>query len=97
MPTAARSKRARDVRPDDGRFPRSPDPGVLQHQRPDRAALMSAPPNDGSDTHELARRLYVSEHTVQEHLKSIFAKSGANNRRVLVAHATGYASPTTGG
>jgi DNA-binding CsgD family transcriptional regulator len=43
----------------------------------------------GSDTHELARRLFVSEHTVQDHLKSVFAKTGAGNRRVLVARATG--------
>lgn len=43
----------------------------------------------GCDTHELARRLFVSEHTVQDHLKSIFAKTGAANRRVLVARATG--------
>ena len=43
----------------------------------------------GADTHELAQRLYVSEHTIQDHLKSIFAKTGVNNRRVLVARATG--------
>lgn len=43
----------------------------------------------GSDTHALARRLFVSEHTVQDHLKSVFAKTGAGNRRVLVARATG--------
>ena len=43
----------------------------------------------GSDTHQLARRLFVSEHTVQDHLKSVFAKTGAGNRRVLVARATG--------
>jgi DNA-binding CsgD family transcriptional regulator len=43
----------------------------------------------GSDTRELARRLFLSEHTVQDHLKSIFAKTGTNNRRVLVARATG--------
>ena len=43
----------------------------------------------GSDTRELARRLFVSEHTVQDHLKSVFAKTGAANRRVLVARATG--------
>jgi DNA-binding CsgD family transcriptional regulator len=43
----------------------------------------------GADTHELAQRLYLSEHTVQDHLKSVFAKTGVNNRRVLVARATG--------
>lgn len=43
----------------------------------------------GNDTRELAQRLFVSEHTVQDHLKSVFAKTGVNNRRVLVARATG--------
>ena len=43
----------------------------------------------GADTQELARRLFVSQHTVQDHLKSVFAKTGAGNRRVLVARATG--------
>ena len=44
---------------------------------------------DGSDTRELARRLDVSEHTVQDHLKAIFAKTGTRSRRRLVANATG--------
>lgn len=41
---------------------------------------------DGSD---LARRLFISEYTVQDHLKSIFAKTGARNRQTLLARATG--------
>lgn len=44
---------------------------------------------DGSDTRELARRLDVSEHTVQDHLKAIFAKTGTRSRRRVVANATG--------
>lgn len=43
----------------------------------------------GCDTRELAQRLYLSGHTVQDHLKSIFAKTGTNSRRVLIARATG--------
>lgn len=45
----------------------------------------------GSDTRELAQHLFVSQYTVQDHLKSIFAKTGANSRRVLIARATGAA------
>src|SRR5262245_57967806 len=37
----------------------------------------------GADTKAVAEGLYVSQHTVQDHLKSIFAKTGARTRRVL--------------
>ena len=47
---------------------------------------------EGASTHELAQRLYLSEHTVQDHLKSIFAKTGVHSRRTLVARATGGTS-----
>lgn len=43
----------------------------------------------GNDTRELARLMFLSEHTVQDHLKSIFSKADAHNRRLLVARATG--------
>lgn len=43
----------------------------------------------GADTRELARRLFLSEHTVQDHLKSIFAKTGTNSRRTLLSRALG--------
>jgi DNA-binding CsgD family transcriptional regulator len=43
----------------------------------------------GADTREIARRMFLSEHTVQDHLKAIFAKTGAPNRRTLLARATG--------
>jgi DNA-binding CsgD family transcriptional regulator len=43
----------------------------------------------GADTRNIAERMFVSEHTVQDHLKSIFAKSGTRNRRTLLARATG--------
>jgi DNA-binding CsgD family transcriptional regulator len=43
----------------------------------------------GTDTRELARRMFLSEHTVQDHLKSIFAKTAARNRRILLSHALG--------
>ena len=43
----------------------------------------------GGDTRTMADALFVSEHTVQDHLKSIFAKTGARSRRVLLARLAG--------
>ena len=43
----------------------------------------------GCDTREVADRMLLSEHTVQDHLKSVFAKTGTNNRRTLLARALG--------
>lgn len=43
----------------------------------------------GTDTRDLAARLYLSEHTIQDHLKSIFAKTATRNRRTLLSRALG--------
>jgi DNA-binding CsgD family transcriptional regulator len=43
----------------------------------------------GSDTHRIAERMFLSQHTVQDHLKSIFAKTATRNRRTLLARSTG--------
>jgi DNA-binding CsgD family transcriptional regulator len=43
----------------------------------------------GTDTRELARRMFLTENTVQDHLKSIFAKTSTRNRRSLLARALG--------
>jgi len=43
----------------------------------------------GADTHLTAQRMFVSENTVQDHLKSIFAKTETSNRRTLMARAAG--------
>lgn len=43
----------------------------------------------GADTRSIAEQMFVSQHTVQDHLKSVFAKSGANNRRALLATVSG--------
>ncbi len=44
----------------------------------------------GSDTRKLAALMFVSENTVQDHLKSIFSKTGTSNRRLLLARAGGH-------
>ncbi len=46
----------------------------------------------GNDTRRIAQQLGITEHTVQDHLKAIFAKTGADSRRQLIARATGTAN-----
>jgi DNA-binding CsgD family transcriptional regulator len=41
------------------------------------------------DTRHLARRLHLSEHTVQDHLKLIFAKTSTGSRVQLLSRAFG--------
>jgi DNA-binding CsgD family transcriptional regulator len=43
----------------------------------------------GADTREMAGLMFLSEHTIQDHLKSIFAKTSAHNRRTLLSVALG--------
>jgi DNA-binding CsgD family transcriptional regulator len=43
----------------------------------------------GHDTREVAVLMFLSPHTVQDHLKSIFAKTGTRSRRLLLARALG--------
>jgi DNA-binding CsgD family transcriptional regulator len=43
----------------------------------------------GASTRDVAQHLFVSENTVQDHLKSIFTKTTTRNRRTLVARALG--------
>jgi DNA-binding CsgD family transcriptional regulator len=43
----------------------------------------------GADTREVAQQMFLSGHTVQDHLKSIFAKSGTRSRRALLSRVVG--------
>lgn len=55
----------------------------------DREATLVELLTAGADTHTVAERMFLSEHTVQDHLKSIFSKTGARSRKELVAQASG--------
>jgi DNA-binding NarL/FixJ family response regulator len=43
----------------------------------------------GSDTRSMAREMSLSEYTIQDHLKSIFAKTGAHDRVTVLSRALG--------
>ena len=43
----------------------------------------------GAGTGDLASSMHVSRHTVQDHLKAVFSKTGSRSRPALVARAVG--------
>jgi len=43
----------------------------------------------GGDTRDLARQMFLSEHTVQDYLKSIFTKTSVRSRGALLSRALG--------
>jgi len=43
----------------------------------------------GADSRSIAERLFLSEHTVNDHVKAVLAKTGSATRQVLVSRAAG--------
>jgi DNA-binding CsgD family transcriptional regulator len=63
--------------------------GFTQRERQVVAALTA-----GLDTRALTEQLFISRHTVQDHLKSIFGKVGVHSRRELLARFSAAAEGT---
>ncbi|MGE5831115.1 MAG: response regulator transcription factor [Micromonosporaceae bacterium] len=62
---------------------------ALAHGLSAREAELLAHLATGADTREVAGRMFLSEHTVQDHLKGIFAKASVRSRRALLSRALG--------
>jgi DNA-binding CsgD family transcriptional regulator len=91
-----RQARVRPWRPrvtnDDGYCSRTNDRMALfslAHGLSKREAEIMAACARGTDTRGLAQELFVSENTIQDHFKSIFAKTGTRTRGELLALARG--------
>ena len=62
--------------------------GLTRRERQLAALLL-----EGLATKQLAQAFCISPHTVQDHLKTIFVKTGLNSRRELTSYLTGRAGP----
>ncbi|RNL63358.1 LuxR family transcriptional regulator [Nocardioides marmoriginsengisoli] len=61
------------------------------HGLSDREAQVIGLLGIGLDTREIAGQLFLSEHTVNDHVKAVLAKAGARTRQVLLARIAGAA------
>jgi DNA-binding CsgD family transcriptional regulator len=62
---------------------------ALVHALTPREAVVLECLAEGLDTRQVAVRLHLSEFTVQDHLKSVFDKTGVRSRSALLARAVG--------
>lgn len=62
-------------------------PSATLELRPDRGlpAVTVAALVAGLDTRAVTERLFISRHTVQDHLKSVFEKMSIHSRREMLA------------
>jgi len=67
--------------------------GLVRQQARERELLFHLA--QGHDTREVAASMFLSPHTVQDHLKSVFAKTGTRSRRLLLARALGGSAATS--
>ena len=70
------------------RWPRTPDL-ARAHGLSSRESELLSHLVTGRDTRDLARLMTLSEHTVQDHLKSSFTKASVHSRRTLLSRALG--------
>ena len=64
---------------------------ALAHGLTAREREVLAEVTRGLDSHAIAERLFLSEHTVHDHVKSVLAKTGTATRQVLLARIAGAA------
>jgi DNA-binding CsgD family transcriptional regulator len=64
---------------------------ALAHGLTPREREVLAEVSRGSDSHAIAGRLFVSEHTVHDHVKAVLAKTGTVSRQVLLSRIAGGA------
>jgi DNA-binding NarL/FixJ family response regulator len=69
----------------------APEPAPAPHASltaRERAIVSAAVRHGGRGNHEVARRLFISEHTLRNHLTSIYRKLNVSNRLEMYVYAT---------